>query len=251
MRANRHFLSNVESLLSMHSPLAKAVILTLTVAFDLMMVFACLPVLADPTPHPPLMPVCGDKDGSESPFVIKCQKFVSLVDRQLFQIPGTGSVSLRFDFVFDGAAVLKNELGVFRVDDISGSIDGQKLGDPGYLTAAFNRARILFSSGSTPYSSDVTLNFNGGDILVFFIVQDQTLVNLLTNNPTNDLSKRPLAFFSLDFLNPDGRDHFVAFEDKAENLSQVGFEDLTGGGDFNYQDVVCNVSFGSKLIPPV
>jgi uncharacterized protein DUF4114 len=212
--------------------------------------FRGIPTFADPA-SPPLTPVCGDKDGSESPYVAKCPNFVQLTDRHIFQVPGAGPVNLRFGFVFRGTAVFNNELAVFRVDDVCDSVDGQKLGDAGYLQAAARHAKVVFPSGSTASTPDVALSFNGGDLLLFFIVRNQTLQDLLANNPNNDPDKLPLAFLSLDFLNPDGFDHFVAFENKGENLTQLAFEDLTGRGDRNYQDVVCNVTNQFQATVPV
>jgi len=193
------------------------------------------------------MPICGDQDGSESPLVLNCPNFVPLTDVQTFQVLGLASpVELRFDFVFR-EALFNNELGFFTVDDATGSIGELKPGDPGYLAAALDRATIIFPSGSTAFTPDVTLPFNGGDILVFFIVQDGTLANLLANNPNNELGRHPLAFFSLDRLNPDGVDHFVGFENTSDGYTQFGFEDLTGGGDLDYDDVVYNVI--PRLVP--
>lgn len=196
-------------------------------------------VSADPILPPPRMPVCGDQDGSEIPLVFNCDDFVSTPDVQAYRVPGANSVELRFDFVFREAAY-NNELGFFPVDDAAGSIDGRRPGDPGYHTIAFDGATIIFPSGSSAFTPDVTLSLSGGDILIFFIVQDNTLANLMANNPNNEPDKLPLAFFALDALNPDNIDHFVGFESTVGDFTQFGFEDLTYGGDLDFDDVVYN-----------
>lgn len=195
---------------------------------------------ADPPLPLPRLPVCGDQDGSETPLRFRCPDFIPTTDVQTYRVPGEGDVELLFDFVFREAAY-NNELGVFVADDASGVVDGLAPGDAGYLAAALSRATVIFHSGSTAFTPDVRLTFQAGDILVFFIVQNNSLANLLTNNPTNVLGKLPLAFFSLDVLDPDGIDHFVGFENTADPYTQFGFEDLTSGGDVDYDDIVYNV----------
>ena len=196
-----------------------------------------------PTPAPsfPRLPICGDQDGSETPFVLRCPDLVWAGDVQLYQVPGTGPVELRFDFVFREAA-FNNELAFFLVDDALGRIDGIAPGEPGYLATAFARAQVIFPSGSNAFAPDVSMQLEGAKLIVFFIVQDNRLSTLLANNPNNELNKRPLAFFSLNALNPDGIDHFVGYDNPALDITHFGFEDLTGGGDRNFDDIVYNVA---------
>lgn len=204
-------------------------------------------VSADPPLPLPTMPICGDVDDPADPPVFNCPGMVPLVDIQAFQVPGDGPVELTFDFVYEEAE-FKNELGFYKADDPSGTVAGLSPGSPGYLTAALTGATIVFPSGSNASTPDITLPFNGGDILVFFIIQDDTLENFLARNPNNRLSRLPVAFFSLDSLNPDELDHFVGYENWAEGFTQFGFEDLTYGGDFDYDDVVYNINM---LMDPI
>ncbi len=189
----------------------------------------------------PRMPICGDQDGSETPLVFNCAEFISAGNVQTFQVPGAGPADLRFDFVFREAGY-NNEFGLIIVDDPAGSVSGLLPGSPGYYSAAFARARVIFPSGSTANTPDVTLSLNGGSFLMFFIIQDNTLTNLRINNPNNLPNRLPLAFFSLDALNPDHFDHFVGFLNTVNNYTQFGFEDLTGGGDQDFDDIVYNIN---------
>lgn len=207
-------------------------------------------VYADPILPLPRMPIGGDQDGSETPFVLRAPGFDLVADVQNFRVPGSGEVEIAFDFVFREAGY-NNEFGFFRVDTPFGEINGLNPNDAGYLAAALERAQIVFPSGSTAYSADVTKTVTGGDILVFFIVQNNTLSNLRANNPANDLQKSPIAFFSLDALNPDKFDHFVGFRNETDNITQFGFEDLTYGGDKDYDDIVYNIQTVLQPSPPV
>ena len=92
----------------------------------------------------------------------------------------------------------------------------------------------------TVSSLPVTGGLHGGDRLVFFIVQNSTLTALKNTNPNNLLSGSPLAFFSLNSLNPDAYDHVFAFAD-SDGTTEFGFEDLTFGGDQDFEDVVFTV----------
>jgi hypothetical protein len=160
-------------------------------------------VYADP-PLPLLrMPICGDQDGSESPVVYNCPNLVPSPNVQTYQVPGSGIIDVRLDFILR-EATLNNELGFFKVDSASGVVEGLKSGDPGYLAAAFKRATIIFPSGSDAFTSDVKLQVNSDDILAFFLIQNGTLANMLAANPNNELNKAPLAFFPLMLLTLTG-----------------------------------------------
>lgn len=195
---------------------------------------------ADPTLPLPRLPICGDQDGSESPLALHCTQYAHFPDVQTYTLPGPGIVTFKADFVYREADY-NNELGFFVVDDLSGAIGGRKPGDAGYLDAAFNAATIIFPSGSYANAPDFSIDLPSATVMVFFIVQNSTLGWLRANNPMNRPDRSPLAFFSLDALNPDGVDHFVGYTHIEGGLPQFGFEDLTGGGDRDYDDVVYNV----------
>jgi chitodextrinase len=194
------------------------------------------------------LPICGDADGSETPFQRPCPApFTYTEDVQLFRVPGTGSVDVRFDFI-DRAAALANELVAVRVDDGSGSIDGLLPGEDGYSALALERAQVVFPGGSGAATPDVTMRFTGGDFLVFGIAQ-ASLAQLRLNNPSNSAVNGNSAFFSLMALNPDGIQHMVGWEQQTGGFVQFSFEDLLGGGDFDYDDITWNV-YGLQPLAP-
>ncbi|MDJ0755773.1 MAG: DUF4114 domain-containing protein [Ardenticatenaceae bacterium] len=195
---------------------------------------------ADPALPLPTLPICGDE--SDSPLTLNCPDLSPLVDVQLYKVPGNDMIDVNFDFVYREAG-FNNELGLFYVDDQAGNIGNLQPGDPAYYAAALSQATIIFPSGAHPYTPDVSLPLTSGRLMVFFIVQNDTVANFLANNPTNDPLGAPLAFFSMDELNTDGTtDHFVGFQNDISEYSQFGFEDETGGGDNDFDDVVYTIA---------
>jgi hypothetical protein len=190
------------------------------------------------------VPVCGDQgDGTAQ---IKCADLVPIPDVEVFRVPGEGAVELAFEFVFAEAGT-PNELGFFRVDDPNGTVERMSPAETGYLPAALARAATIFPAGSTPAVADATVRAGGGDFLVFFIVHAGSLADLLASNPTNDPSTLPLAFFSLSRLNPDpgsrfGGDHLIVFQSSTTRITQFAFEDLSAFSDWDFDDLVYNVS---------
>lgn len=138
----------------------------------------------------------------------------------------------------------RNEVGYFVADDATGRINGLAPGDAGYAQAALSSAtrHTLFAPGSTAGSS-VTVTLTGGQTLGFYLIQNSSAANFLQYNPTNQLPSfagppRPLAFFSFDDANPDGLRHVQTVADRASGVSQYSWEDMTGGGDRDYNDMV-------------
>jgi len=188
----------------------------------------------------PAIPVCGDLDGSETPLVLHCPDLTRIPDVHVLRVPGEGIRTIGFDFVYQ-PAMYGGEVGMFAVDDASGTINGLVPGAAGYLGTALDRARVIFPKGSTAWSPDVAFPLAGGTYVAFFVVQQDTLANLRVQNPTNDLALLPVAFFSIDSLNPDGVDHFVAFENPRDGYTQIGLEDKTGG-ESDFADVVLDIT---------
>jgi uncharacterized repeat protein (TIGR01451 family) len=203
-------------------------------------------VFAPPTPT---VPVCGDEDGSETPFVTNCvAEYDETPDVQLYRVAGSGPVEIRFDFVLRFAA-FNNELGVIEVDGPDGAIGALQPGDSGYLDAAFARAQVIFASGSSASTPDVDITTAGGRYLMFYLIQDSTTTQFRDFNPDNTGS--PHAFFSLDALNPDDLDHVQGWIHDGGDHVQFSFEDLFGGGDADFDDIVYNAFASFVPVPPI
>src|SRR5262245_43986640 len=190
------------------------------------------------------VPVCGDQGNGTAR--LRCADFTAIPDIQVFQVPGRGPVDVTFSFVSSEVS-RPNELGLFRVDDRNGTIDAVSPAESGYLPKALAKAAVIFPAGSDAATPDVRMRVTGGDLLVFFIVHDGTTADLLAANPSNDPLKQPSAYFSLDRLNPDpgspyGGDHMVGFASASSGLTQFAFEDLSAFSDWDFDDVVYDVS---------
>ncbi|MBI3464318.1 MAG: DUF4114 domain-containing protein, partial [Planctomycetes bacterium] len=157
---------------------------------------------------------------------------------RVFMVPGLRGQEVRLTWTFSSTA-FENEVGVFEADDDAGRVDGLLPADPGYAERAIRSGRVVFHSGQGA-GAERELIFSGGDRLVFYIIQNDTTKELLWRNPGNSLAKLPLAFFSLEEANPDAFDHA-----RGRNLPgagcELGWEDLTFGGDQDFNDVVFTV----------
>jgi Ca2+-binding RTX toxin-like protein len=144
---------------------------------------------------------------------------------------------------YDAAYV--NEIGVFKVA-ADGSINGIKPGEAGYADAAIKSGDTLFSSPSSigqKIKFDPTRvldGFSGTDNLNFYLIQNDSSDNLLKG------VTKPQVFFASIAGNQDGKDN------QSLNHLQIGtipndggfklkWEDLTGLGDADYNDLVVDV----------
>src|SRR5262249_11930232 len=150
-------------------------------------------------------------------------------------------------------AAVPNELDVFQVDDLNGRIGNLRPAEGGYLAAAFARAQTVFPFGSDASVADKTIRVSGGARLWFFVGHEGRHSQRFTASPTDDPSKRPVAFFPLTRLNPDpptryGGDHLIGFQSTSSQLTEFAFEDLSVNSDWDFDDVVYTVS--SRLERP-
>ncbi|MBI3468480.1 MAG: tandem-95 repeat protein [Planctomycetes bacterium] len=157
---------------------------------------------------------------------------------RVFVVPGLRGQEVRLTWTF-GSTAFENEVGVFEVDDDAGSVDGLLPTDPSYSEEAIRSGRVVFHSGQGAGAAR-ELIFSGGDRLVFYIIQNNTTKEFLWRNPDNSLAKLPLAFFSLEEANPDAFDH-ARGRSLPEAGCELSWEDLTFGGDQDFNDVVFTV----------
>ncbi|NEP56504.1 MAG: tandem-95 repeat protein, partial [Symploca sp. SIO2G7] len=160
----------------------------------------------------------------------------------IFTVPGSPeeSVTLSFEWTTRKAA-FDSEVGVFIIDE-QGRVNGVAPHEAGYALAALSSPtrQVLFSSGQGAGASR-TLTFQGGSRLGFYIIQDNTAEYWLKHNPSNTPGNGTLAFFSVNGVNPDHFDHSHA-QTHGDGSWELAWEDLTGGGDRDFDDVVFRVS---------
>ena len=148
---------------------------------------------------------------------------------------------VRADFVLNREAAYNNFIGFYKVIDRDGRIDtnGNGLADPtdltpgqnGYIQAAVSR-RVAGMDLSVGNQSTQTASgtFDAGSIFAPFIVINGSPNAVGTSNS-------PAVFFSYLGANTDGVDHI-----RMLGNNTFGFEDLVGGGDFDYNDIIVKVS---------
>ncbi len=152
-----------------------------------------------------------------------------------------------------------NELGYFIVDSANGSIGNIAPGQAGYAQAALSSTSrvVLFSKGQTAGASQ-TITLQAGQMVVFYLIQNNTTANFLAKNPSNSTSggdnnpNAPLAFFSIQAANPDGMQHTQIIADATTGSVQYNWEDLLNLGDSDFNDatiIVKTVQFNRPILP--
>ena len=135
---------------------------------------------------------------------------------------GEGEVSVTF---YSEGAGYKNTFGYFTYD-----LD--ESGNPTNVVeqTIFANASAQGSGGSLLTGDTVDLGtFDVGDNVGFFVTANGF------NGGTN-------TFYSIDSMNMDGLRHIAMVADTDNELIYLGFEDIKGGGDLDYNDVVFSVT---------
>ena len=145
----------------------------------------------------------------------------------------TGTKTATFD-VYRNAGY-NNLVGFYVVENEQGQVFdnfGNLLNpdDTGYSKAALNnRLTDVNLTGTNGQMESFTAEIKMGQLLASFIVVDGTIEQLTDNIIMND----PDIYFTHLGANSDGIDHIRLLGDNT-----FGFEDLPGGGDLDYNDVI-------------
>jgi hypothetical protein len=130
-----------------------------------------------------------------------------------------------------------NEFGLFQVDNAEGQINGLSPGNSGYARAALERRFVTVKPDQN--QAQVTLPQNSH--VAFYLIQNDSAENFLSQNPENDRNKAPSAFFSILSANPDRQEH-VRWKSE-ENTIVVAWEDILDGGDRDFDDLIATLVF--------
>ncbi len=150
----------------------------------------------------------------------------------------TGTVNA--EFIVNREANFNNFVGFYRAVDPNGGIDvnGDGIADftpgqAGYAEAAVkNRLPdigLTTNNGATTISKTTV---QGGGIYLPFLIADGRPDGLLDSNPNNN----PNIYFTFLGANTDKVDHVRILGDNI-----FGFEDLPGGGDKDFNDVIVTI----------
>ena len=175
---------------------------------------------------------------------------------QVYTVPGAIGSSQTLTVTWNSRqAAYNDEIGVYEVSNATGTVDGIAPGSSGYAKAAIGGtanggqfAQVVFPSGDTG-GETMTLNVTGGELLGFYMIQNNTTANFLSKNPTNvgsgnNNSSQPKAFFTTTAANPDATQHVQVTADPTTGTAQYAWEDMMHG-DFDYNDVVMTVGLSS------
>jgi hypothetical protein len=149
----------------------------------------------------------------------------------------TGQVQLEVNVKREASNT--NTLGFYRIENAQGTVldefgNALSPGDAGYIQAAVRQwAGQPLISPQNRSTQLLTVSVSGDQILAPFLISNGTIEQLLDGNPAND----PAVFFPFLGANPGGVDHVKLLGDNT-----FGFEDLVGGGDFDYDDLVVNIN---------
>ena len=146
---------------------------------------------------------------------------------------------VRASFVVDREAGYNNVVGFYKIIDSAGSITDPvtgailKPGDTGYTHTAlrYRVAGMDLQVASQSTASGISL-IQAGSILAPFMVANGSAEQILDSHPSNDVP----VYFPFLAANSDGIDHIRLLADNT-----FGFEDLPGGGDLDYNDMIIAV----------
>ncbi|EKV03537.1 hypothetical protein Lepto7375DRAFT_5842 [Leptolyngbya sp. PCC 7375] len=127
-------------------------------------------------------------------------------------------------------AAFDNLIGFFAIDPVTGAVDGilpTAANRLAYAEAAFNSAVGVVNSPGNESTLSATFTFIGDQLLLPFMIADDTI-------PTENFSN---IYFPFLELNSDGVDHI-----RLLGNGVFGFEDLPGGGDQDFDDVIIQIT---------
>lgn len=156
----------------------------------------------------------------------------------VFQVPGQSGQEVELSFLFqDREAAFRNEFGIYEVDTAEGRVNGIAATDTAYAQTALtdDSQRRVFRQFDAP-GTRLTFNAEAGDLLGLYLNQNLDRETFLAVNPTNR-HYLPPAFFSVVAANPDQFDH-VRSRDLGNGRYEFRWEDLTWGGDQDFNDIV-------------
>jgi hypothetical protein len=145
--------------------------------------------------------------------------------------------TLKVDTKCESDAAYNNNIGFYAVEDSQGTLaNGLKPGDMGYAEAAIKGA--ILRCFKTDVKTDLAVE--GGKIYAPVVIANGTFEDYLKTNPQNQASGDIHAYFNYIGANTDNVDHFRLLGD-----NKFGVEDLYGGGDKDYNDVIFQMNIKS------
>jgi Cadherin-like/Domain of unknown function (DUF4114) len=152
--------------------------------------------------------------------------------------------TLKTDITTTSSAAYDNNIGFYAVEDLIGTIKTAagtfKPGDVNYAIEAIKSAltNTSLQAGKTDSKS---VDILGGKIYAPVVVTQGTLTDFVSKNPTNTGGEKNInAYFNYLGANSDKVDHF-----RLIGNNTFGVEDIYGGGDRDFNDLVINMNVKS------
>ncbi len=167
----------------------------------------------------------------------------SAPEGQMIDLTNYSGKTLKADITTTGDAAYNNHIGFYLVEDSIGSIklpDGNflKPSDAGYAAAAIRNA-LTNSLQASKIDSKANLDITGGKIYAPVVVAQGSLADFIAKNPSNGGGANDIhAYFNYIGANSDKVDHF-----RLNGTNTFGVEDLYGGGDNDFNDLVVTMNF--------
>ncbi|AFY57672.1 uncharacterized protein with SCP/PR1 domains [Rivularia sp. PCC 7116] len=178
----------------------------------------------------PISPGISVNSGKSEPIGTNLQKSnnIELIDLTNQISTVKASVEVTRDADYD------NLIGFYAVNNASGGIEVNdeiiNPGDSRYKQAALENRITSLELLHTDKRGEFNGTFAGGTIFAPFIIADGDLSDALSNNAE--------VYFAYQGANSDNFDHIRLIDD-----NKFGFEDLAGGGDKDYNDLIVTIDF--------
>lgn len=151
------------------------------------------------------------------------------------------AAGVQAQFTVNREAAFDNFVGFYKVVDVNGGIDQNgdgtadvRPGDAGYVQAAIQqRVQNLDLTVANQSTATFSAQLEAGFIYAPFLIANGRPDALLDGNAAND----PAVYFPFLAANSDRVDHIRLLGDNT-----FGFEDLPGGGDGDFNDVIVRMT---------
>jgi cyclophilin family peptidyl-prolyl cis-trans isomerase len=175
----------------------------------------------------------------------------------VYVVPGTAGSTQHVLLAWAARnAAYADEFGYFVASSIDGSVGGKTPGSAGYAQAALSSStrHVIFAKGQKA-GADADLALTGGQMIVFYMIQNNTTASFLSKNPSNSIhgnnnADDPLAFFSIKAANPDHMKHAQIIADRTTGRTEINWEDLLTLGDSDFNDAVITVRLAGQSGDP-
>ncbi|WP_373544133.1 DUF4114 domain-containing protein, partial [Chamaesiphon sp.] len=167
-------------------------------------------------------------------------KSQGLAQGRTIDLTGFAATPIKVDITTTSSAGYNNNIGFYAVEDAIGTIklaSGTTLkpGDANYAIEAIRS--VVLQAGKT--DSKTNQDLVGGKLYAPVIVAQGSLTDFVSRNVNNNSTDPNAihAYFNYLGANPDQIDHF-----RLLGNNTFGVEDLYGGGDRDFNDVVVNIN---------